>query len=62
VIDGVADALAGAARLGGGALADDAGARRWAAACGNSATAVLSSLIGGGSVWQVAILRAGAFS
>ncbi len=63
VIEGVSDALAGAARLGGGALADDPHRRRRVAIGGYTATAVLSSLIGvATTVWQVAILRAGAWT
>lgn len=63
VIEGVADGLAGAAKFGGGALADDPARRRTVALGGYTATAVLSGLIGiAGSVWQVAILRAGAWT
>lgn len=63
LIEGVSDALAGAARLGGGALSDDPDRRRRVAIGGYSATAILSSLIGvATSVWQVAILRAGAWT
>jgi MFS family permease len=62
VIEGVADGLAGAARFGGGALADDPGRRRAVAVGGYGTTAVLSGLIGvATSVWQVAILRSGAW-
>jgi MFS family permease len=62
-IEGVSDALAGAAKLGGGALADDPHRRRRVAIGGYSATAILSSLIGvSNAVWQVAILRAGAWT
>ena len=62
VIEGVADGLAGAARFGGGALADDPGRRRAIAVGGYGTTAVLSGLIGvATSVWQVAILRCGAW-
>lgn len=62
VIEGVADGLAGAARFGGGALADDPGRRRAVAVGGYGATAVLSGLIGvASSVWQVAVLRSGAW-
>jgi hypothetical protein len=46
VIEGVADALAGGARLVGGALADDPGSRRRAAVGGYATTAVLASLTG----------------
>lgn len=63
IIEGVADGLAGAARFGGGALADDPGRRRAVAVGGYGATAVLSGLIGvANSVWQVAILRSGAWA
>ena len=63
VIEGVADGLAGVAKLGGGALADDPIRRRRVAIGGYGATAILSSLIGvASSVWQVAILRAGAWT
>jgi MFS family permease len=62
IIEGVADGLAGAARFGGGALADDPGRRRAIAVGGYGTTAVLSGLIGvATSVWQVAILRSGAW-
>jgi MFS family permease len=62
LIEGVADGLAGAARFGGGALADDPGRRRAIAVGGYSTTAVLSGLIGvANSVWQVAVLRSGAW-
>jgi len=60
VIEGVADGLAGAARLAGGALADDPERRRSVAVGGYATTAVLSAMIGAaGSVAQVAVLRAG---
>ncbi len=63
VIEGVADGLAGVARLGGGALADDPARRRSIAVGGYAGTAVLSGLIGAaGSVWQVGVLRAGAWT
>jgi MFS family permease len=63
LIEGVADGLAGAARLGGGALADDPQRRRAAAVGGYTSTAVLSSLIGAATaVWQVGVLRAGAWT
>jgi hypothetical protein len=63
VIEGVADALAGFARLGGGALADDPARRRSVAVGGYAPTAGLSGLIGAaGTVWQVAVLRAGAWT
>ena len=63
VIEGASDALAGAARLGGGAFADDPDRRRTAALGGYTATAMLSSAIGAAtSVWQVGLLRAGAWT
>jgi MFS family permease len=63
LIEGVADGLAGAARLGGGALADDPGRRRAIAVGGYATTAVLSGLIGAATAaWQVGALRAGAWA
>ena len=63
LIEGVSDGLAGAARLAGGAIADDPHRRRAQAVGGYSATAVLSSLIGAATtVWQVGVLRAGAWA
>jgi MFS family permease len=63
VIEGIADGLAGAARLGGGALADDPGRRRSIAVGGYATTAVLSGLIGAaGTVWEVGVLRCGAWA
>jgi MFS family permease len=63
LIEGVSDGLAGLARLGGGALADDPARRRAIAVGGYSATAVLASLTGAArSVWQVGVLRAGAWA
>ncbi|MFI6263227.1 MFS transporter [Micromonospora sp. NPDC051006] len=63
VIEGVSDGLAGAARLAGGALADDPGRRRKVAVGGYTTTAALGALIGAAtSVWQVALLRAGAWT
>jgi MFS family permease len=63
LIEGVADGLAGAAKLAGGALADDPQRRRRVAVGGYAATAALSALIGvATAVWQVAILRAGAWT
>lgn len=63
VIEGVSDALAGVARFGGGALADDVERRRVVAVGGYTATSVLSAGIGAAtSVWQVAVLRAGAWT
>ena len=63
LIEGVSDGLAGAARLAGGALADDPKRRRATAVGGYTATAVLSGLIGvATTTWQVGILRAGAWT
>jgi MFS family permease len=63
LIEGIADGLAGAARLAGGALADDPRRRRTLAVGGYTTTAVLSSLIGAATtVWQVGVLRAGAWA
>jgi MFS family permease len=62
VIEGVADGLAGVGRFAGGALSDDPGRRRAIAVGGYGTTAVLSGLIGvATSVWQVAVLRSGAW-
>jgi MFS family permease len=62
-IEGVSDALAGGARLAGGALADDPARRRASAVAGYSATAVLTAGIGAATaVWQVAALRAGGWA
>ena len=63
VIEGVADGLAGVGRLAGGALADDPQRRRATAVGGYTSVAILSGLIGAAtSVWQVAVLRAGAWT
>ena len=63
LIEGVSDALAGMARLVGGALADDPGRRRLIAVGGYTGTALLSSSIGAAAaVWQIALLRAGAWT
>jgi hypothetical protein len=63
LIEGLSDGLAGAARLAGGAIADDPRRRRAQAVAGYTTTAVLSSLIGAATaVWQVGILRAGAWA
>ena len=63
LIEGIADGLAGVARLGGGALADDPHRRRRVAVGGYSSTAVLAALTGAAtSVWQVGVLRAGAWT
>jgi MFS family permease len=63
LIEGVSDALAGAARFGGGALADDPSRRRKIAVGGYTSTAVLAASTGlATSVWQVGVLRAGAWA
>jgi MFS family permease len=63
LIEGLSDGLAGAARLAGGAIADDPQRRRAQAVAGYTTTAVLSSLIGAATaVWQVGVLRAGAWA
>lgn len=63
LLEGVSDGLAGLARLGGGALADDPERRRAVAVGGYTTTAVLSAGIGAAtSVWQVGVLRAGAWT
>ena len=59
LIEGIADGLAGAARLGGGALADDPDRRQTVAVGGYTTSVVLVGLIGAATaVWQVAVLRA----
>lgn len=63
IIEGVSDGLAGAARFAGGPIADDPHRRRSAAVGGYTATAVLSGLVGAAtSVWQVGVLRGGAWA
>jgi len=63
LIEGVSDGLAGLARLGGGALADDPHRRQRVAVGGYTTTAVLSAATAGATaVWQVAVLRAGAWT
>lgn len=62
-IEGFSDALAGIARFGGGALSDEPERRRTLAVGGYTATAVLSAAIAPATaVWQVAVLRAGAWT
>ncbi len=46
LIEGIADALSGVAKVVGGALADDPGRRRSIAVGGYTLTAILSALIG----------------
>ena len=62
-IEGFSDALAGVARFSGGALSDEPERRRNLAVGGYTATAVLSAAIAPATaVWQVAVLRAGAWT
>ncbi|MEU7728442.1 MFS transporter [Streptomyces sp. NPDC040724] len=62
-IEGASDALAGAARFGGGVLADDPSRRRKVAVGGYAATAVLGAATAGATtVWQVGLLRAAAWT
>jgi MFS family permease len=63
LIEGISDALAGLAKLGGGALADDPDRRVRSAVGGYTATAVFSSAIGlACGVFQVGVLRASAWT
>jgi len=63
LIEGLADGLAGVARLAGGALADDPQRRRNTALGGYVSTAVLATLIGvASSVWQVGLFRMAAWT
>lgn len=63
LVEGIADGLAGLARLLGGSLADDPQRRRTTALSGYISTAILSALIGvAGSVWLVALLRMAAWA
>lgn len=63
LIEGIADALSGVAKVIGGALADDPGRRRSIAVGGYTLTAILSALIGlSTAVWQVAIFRTAAWT
>ncbi|MGW9030362.1 MFS transporter [Streptomyces sp. NPDC055722] len=62
-IEGVSDALAGAARFGGGVLADDPARRRKVAVGGYATTAVLGAATAGATaVWQVGFLWAAAWT
>ncbi|MFE2597342.1 MFS transporter [Streptomyces sp. NPDC059396] len=62
-IEGVSDALAGAARFAGGVLADDPARRRKVAVGGYVTTAVLGAATAGATaVWQVGVLRAAAWT
>lgn len=63
LIEGIADALAGLAKLGGGPLADDPNRRRFIALGGYASTAIFSSLIGTTTAaWQVGVLRTAAWT
>ena len=63
IVEGIADGLAGISRLFGGALADDPSRRRVTAIGGYTSVAVLSGLIGlATALWQVAVLRVGAWT
>lgn len=63
LIEGVADGVAGVAKLAGGALADDPHRRRNVAVGGYVTTAILSSAIGGATTaLQVGLLRTGAWA
>ena len=63
LIEGIADALSGAAKFAGGALADDPARRRSVAVGGYVTTAELTALIGlANAAWQVGVLRAGAWT
>lgn len=63
LIEGISDALAGLARFGGGALADDPSRRRRVAVGGYATTAVLSSAIGAAvAPWQAGVFRAAAWT
>ncbi|MFD9334979.1 MFS transporter [Streptomyces sp. NPDC060028] len=62
-IEGISDALAGAARFGGGVLTDDPSRRRKVAVGGYATTAVLGAATAGATaVWQVGLLRAAAWT
>ena len=63
LVEGLSDALAGAARFAGGALADDPNRRRAIAVGGYATTAVLGAATAvATSVWQVGVLRAAAWT
>jgi MFS family permease len=63
IIEGVADGISGAARLAGGPIADDPERRRATAVAGYTTTAVLSAAVGAATaVWQVGLLRVGAWA
>lgn len=63
LIEGLSDGAAGAAKLAGGALADDPARRRAIAVGGYSSTAVLVSVTSlATAAWQVGVLRTGAWA
>jgi MFS family permease len=63
LIEGIADAASGVAKLAGGAIADDPARRGPTAVGGYTVTAILSSLVGlATNAAQVAFLRAGAWT
>ena len=63
LIEGLADAFSGIAKVVGGALADDSGRRHSIAVGGYTLTAILSAMIGlSTAVWQVAIFRTAAWT
>jgi hypothetical protein len=63
LIEGISDALAGVARFGGGALADDPARWRRVAVGGYASAAVLSSAIGAAvAPWQAGVFRSAAWS
>lgn len=63
LIEGISDGLAGLAKLGGGALADDPTRRRRIAIGGYATTAVLAASTGAATAtWHVGLLRAGAWT
>ncbi len=62
LIEGIADGLSGLAKIVGGPIADAPERRRAIAVGGYATTAVLSAAIGlAGAVWQVGVLRTGAW-
>lgn len=62
LIEGIADSVSGAAKLAGGAVADDPHRRRASAIAGYTATPILVGLIGvTTAVWQVVVLRVAAW-
>lgn len=62
LVEGIADGLSGLAKVAGGGLADDPERRRGLAVGGYVLTALLSAAVGlATAVWQVGVLRAGAW-